>query len=169
MGSRRTIKLQINDTWKGPHSSLKTTCHLPKLHRKKREQSPIHAERLSPIRWRLEHCWWEALSWLSLPACKACLRICRLDLYESGGVFQTHLAALETPKSFWTPFQRYNIRSCLILKGSVQARLLDSSPQWEEIYRDHMSVVFIKTRKSGGPAGEPSALSWMPGPRRYFV
>jgi hypothetical protein len=59
----------------------------------------------------------------------------RVDLYESGGVFQDFLAAIGTREGLWDLLRKYKIHSYLVYQGSMQAALLRTSPQWRELQR----------------------------------
>jgi hypothetical protein len=70
----------------------------------------------------------------------------RLNLYEHGTVFRDYLAALWTAKGFWSLLRKYDIHSCLVPQGAMQAALLSASPQWKEVYQDRLSVIFVRNR-----------------------
>lgn len=72
----------------------------------------------------------------------------RLDLFEGSGVFQDYLTVLWARRGTQAMLRKYNIRSCLTTRGSALATLLAASPQWEEIYHDQMSVIFIRRKNT---------------------
>ena len=81
----------------------------------------------------------------------------RLDLYESGGVFQDYLTVLWTQPEAMAVLRKYNIRSCLILRGSTLGTLLAASPDWKQVYHDNLSVLFV--RNSANPLSQRAAAS----------
>jgi hypothetical protein len=38
----------------------------------------------------------------------------------------------------------YNIQSCLIARDEALATLLANSPQWQKVYGDELSVLFVR-------------------------
>ncbi|HET9177514.1 MAG TPA: hypothetical protein VFQ24_04065 [Terriglobia bacterium] len=70
----------------------------------------------------------------------------RLNLYERDTVFSDYLNALSTENGLWTLLRKYDIDSCLVPQGTMQASLLSASPQWKEVYHDRLSVIFVKTQ-----------------------
>lgn len=71
----------------------------------------------------------------------------RLNLYEHGAVFGDYLAALWTENGLWTLLRKYDIDSCLVRQGTVQAALLSASPQWKQVYQDRLSLIFVRERE----------------------
>ena len=49
--------------------------------------------------------------------------------------------------------QAYNVLSCLIERDEPLATLLSASSQWQEVYADELSVLFVR-RQTGEPRGE---------------
>lgn len=70
----------------------------------------------------------------------------RLNLYEHGAVFRDYLAASWTEKGLWALLRKYDIDSCLVPQGTVQAALLSASPQWKQVYQDRLSLLFVRER-----------------------
>lgn len=73
----------------------------------------------------------------------------RGDVYERGGVFSDfmHIARIEPESS--ALLRTYGIRSCLIERDSPLATVLIASGNWQRVYSDSLSTLFV--RKDDAP------------------
>lgn len=80
----------------------------------------------------------------------------RADIYERTGVFVDYLniARLGFPAPFL--LRAYNVQSCLLDRQETLVTLLDASPEWQKIYGDQLSVVYVRRPR---PAGEKKVTS----------
>ncbi len=69
------------------------------------------------------------------------------DIYDYAGVIQDYIRIVDGgPHTFYL-LGKYNVRSCLISPDTRLASSLAASPGWREIYRDRMSVIYVKAGK----------------------
>lgn len=68
----------------------------------------------------------------------------RGDLYERGGVFADYMHITSLKPGSLTVLRNYGIQSCLIYKTEPLATLLSASPDWQPVYRDNLSILFVR-------------------------
>jgi hypothetical protein len=68
----------------------------------------------------------------------------RTDIYEAAGVFPDYLAIMELDRRAPFLLRKYDVRSCLILHDAPLTTLLAASKDWREVYRDELSVIFVR-------------------------
>jgi hypothetical protein len=68
----------------------------------------------------------------------------RADIYVRTGVFVDYLKIVRV--EFPAPFllNAYNVQSCLMGREETLVTLLDASPDWEKIYGDPISVLYVR-------------------------
>jgi len=71
----------------------------------------------------------------------------RAEVYERTGVFQDQAAFVNLQPGSLTLLEKYGIQSCLLLHDEPLAVVLQALPDWEKIYSDGTSVLFVR-RKS---------------------
>jgi hypothetical protein len=90
----------------------------------------------------------------------------RADIYMHTGVFvdYLHIARLGFP----TPFllNAYNVQSCLLDRTEILATLLDASPEWQKIYGDPVSVLYVRRPRPAESVRSRSDVSAGPLNRR---
>lgn len=67
----------------------------------------------------------------------------RYGIYQYIGVLSDYLSITHIAPDTLFLLRKYRVRSCLIRRGSPLATLLASSPNWKQIYHDHLSVLLI--------------------------
>jgi hypothetical protein len=77
----------------------------------------------------------------------------RGELYEAGGVFNDYLQLVELKPGALSVLRRYQIRSCLVDKNERIATVLAALPDWQKIYFDETSVLFV--RRDASPVTAP--------------
>lgn len=89
----------------------------------------------------------------------------RGDVYEGAGVFADYMDVIDIKPDALAVLQSYQINSCLILQDSPLATLLAASRNWRQVYRDKLSVIFVRgqneaatTTHTAGTAAEGKAL-----------
>ena len=70
----------------------------------------------------------------------------RGDIYEQAGVFAAYMNVTELKPHALAVLQSYRIHSCLMHQNSALATLLRSSSDWKEVYKDAISVIFIRRK-----------------------
>jgi hypothetical protein len=68
----------------------------------------------------------------------------RGELYERGGVLRDYLYISELKPGALSVLRKYRIQSCLIQYDEPLATLLAVSPEWERIYVDNVSAIFVR-------------------------
>ena len=68
----------------------------------------------------------------------------RADIYERTGVFADYLSIsrLDFPAPFL--LNAYNVQSCLLDRKDTLVTLLNASPEWEKIYGDPITVLYVR-------------------------
>lgn len=77
----------------------------------------------------------------------------RADVYEWSGFLDEYAkwATLESnPNEL---LDRYKVNFCLLTSDSPMVHVLALLPNWQKVYSDNISVVFLRRRASGGPSG----------------
>ena len=86
----------------------------------------------------------------------------RTDIYERTGVLADYLSIsrLDFPAPFL--LKAYNVQSCLLARKDTLVTLLNSSPEWQKIYSDPNTVLYVRRpsrAESVNPgSGEPGVL-----------
>jgi hypothetical protein len=74
----------------------------------------------------------------------------RGDIYERSGVFSDYLAISRLAPNALLLLRAYDVRSCLIERGEPLATLLAALPDWQEVYHDDLSAIFVRRGRSAG-------------------
>ena len=72
----------------------------------------------------------------------------RGDIYERTGVFADYRSIAWLAPNALPLLRAYNVQSCLIERGEALATLLAASSQWQKVYADELSVLFVR-RQTG--------------------
>jgi hypothetical protein len=84
----------------------------------------------------------------------------RGDLYERGGLLADYVHIADVKPEALILLRRYGIQSCLIQRDEALATVLSASPEWQRIYSDDRSALFVRTGLSNPshdtPATSPS-------------
>jgi hypothetical protein len=70
----------------------------------------------------------------------------RAELYEHAGVLGDYLKIAGLAPNALILLRAYNVQSCLIGRNEPLATLLTASSQWQKIYADDMSVLFVRSQ-----------------------
>jgi hypothetical protein len=70
----------------------------------------------------------------------------RTDIYERSGVLTDYASIAWVAQSALPLLRAYNVQSCLLEHGEALATLLAASSQWQKIYADHLSVLFVRSQ-----------------------
>jgi len=73
----------------------------------------------------------------------------RGDIYERTGVFADYLTISRLGIAAPSLLDAYGIQSCLIEYDEQLRTLLSNSPEWQRIYSDNVSVLFIRKQAGG--------------------
>lgn len=76
----------------------------------------------------------------------------RGDIYERTGVFTDYLAISRLAPNALLLLRAYDVQSCLIERDEPLGTLLAASPEWQEVYHDKLSAIFV--RGSGAAMSE---------------
>jgi hypothetical protein len=68
----------------------------------------------------------------------------RSDVYEEAGVLSAYMDVVNIKPDALAVLQSYQINSCLIPQNSPLATLLAANPNWRRIYKDKLSVIFVR-------------------------
>ena len=75
----------------------------------------------------------------------------RAEIYEAAGVLSDQIALLNLKPGSLAVLQKYNIQSCLLQPGEALATALSALPNWEMVYSDGNSVLFIRRQNDAAP------------------
>jgi hypothetical protein len=95
----------------------------------------------------------------------------RGEVYENGGVFSDYLHITLLKPGALTVLRRYGVQTCLLSRDEPLANVLVALPEWQRIYYDQNSELFV-LRSGGGTASTmlesatPATKSGVPGSRR---
>ena len=84
----------------------------------------------------------------------------RGDLYENTGVLADYLHITLLKQGAFVVLSHYGIKSCLLERTEPLANTLAMLPEWQEVYHDEISALFVR-RNGDGPAGISSVHSAM--------
>jgi hypothetical protein len=70
----------------------------------------------------------------------------RADIYERSGVLADYASIAWVEQSALPLLRAYNVQSCLLKQGEPLATLLAASSQWQKIYADGLSVLFVRSQ-----------------------
>lgn len=70
----------------------------------------------------------------------------RAEVYERTGVFQDQAAFVNLQPGSLSLLDKYNIQSCLLLHDEPLAVVLQALPDWEKIYSDGTSALFVRRK-----------------------
>ncbi|HUI41520.1 MAG TPA: hypothetical protein VL523_06095 [Terriglobia bacterium] len=77
----------------------------------------------------------------------------RGDIYERAGVMADYLRAAYVEPGALAVLRSYGIKSCLLLKDEPLSTLLAASPDWQQVYSDKLSGLFV--RRNPPPVAHP--------------
>jgi hypothetical protein len=69
----------------------------------------------------------------------------REEIYDYAGVLHDYFSIVDGGRRAFFFLRKYNVRSCLLSPDTKLISLLSASREWHEVYRDRMSVIFVKT------------------------
>lgn len=72
----------------------------------------------------------------------------RADPEERGGALDDYLHVADVEPGALRVLSNYRIQSCLIKPGSALATLLSSQPDWQRVYWDNNSIIFVRRNAS---------------------
>ena len=70
----------------------------------------------------------------------------RSDIYERTGVLADYASISGASPNALPLLRAYNVQSCLLKQGEALATLLAASSQWQKIYADGLSVMFVRSQ-----------------------
>jgi hypothetical protein len=76
----------------------------------------------------------------------------RADLYERGGTFAEYLQTADLRPAAFSVLRRYGIQSCFLERGEALATVLSASPEWQRVYSDDLSALFVLRKSAGIPS-----------------
>jgi hypothetical protein len=71
----------------------------------------------------------------------------RADIYERAGVLADYLAIARPSPQSLKVLSFYNVQSVLIDKDENMVAMLSASPEWQNVYQDKMSVLFVRNAR----------------------
>jgi hypothetical protein len=68
----------------------------------------------------------------------------RTEVYERAGVLEDQVALLNLTPGSLAVLDKYGIQSCLLLPGEGLATVLAASPEWQKVYSDDITILFVR-------------------------
>lgn len=68
----------------------------------------------------------------------------RGDIYERSGVFADYMSISRIERSALLLLRAYHVRSCFLERNEPLATLLAASADWQKVYADDLSVLFVR-------------------------
>ena len=75
----------------------------------------------------------------------------RSELYEHGGVLGDYMRLTLLQPGAFSVLQSYGIKSCLLNREEPLATALGAMPDWQKVYSDDLSVIFVRRSVSDLP------------------
>ena len=72
----------------------------------------------------------------------------RLDFYQYRGVLPDYFRITRLERDAPWLLHKYNLQACLITRTIPLVTFLEASPEWEKVYEDEVSVLFVR-RQTG--------------------
>jgi hypothetical protein len=69
----------------------------------------------------------------------------RADVFERGGVLRDYMHITLLKPGAFAVLRGYGVRSCLLEREQPLATVLAALPEWQRVYRDDRSVLFVRT------------------------
>jgi len=76
----------------------------------------------------------------------------RADVFERGGVLADYMQITLLKPGAFAALRGYGVRSCLLERKEPLATVLVSLPEWQRVYGDDQSVLFVRTDSVGRAA-----------------
>lgn len=85
----------------------------------------------------------------------------RADIYEYAGVLSDYLSIVRLEPRTLPLLRTYGIQSCLIQRKAPLGTLLATLPDWEQVYADDVSVLFVRKQAplAGRAAGSENGMA----------
>jgi hypothetical protein len=71
----------------------------------------------------------------------------RNDAYETSGVLSDYVKIMRLDPQTLTLLEKYRVQSCLIERSGSLCALLDARPEWQRVYQDDLSVLYVKNMR----------------------
>jgi hypothetical protein len=78
----------------------------------------------------------------------------RSELYERAGFLPDYFQVSNIQPGALSVLQKYGIQSCLLNRDEALATFLAALPDWQQVYQDHTSVLFVRRSGSSAPAAQ---------------
>ena len=66
------------------------------------------------------------------------------DVYEHGDVLSDYVRIINLDAETLSLLRKYGVKSCLLMRGSALPTFLGALPDWEQVYSDRISTVFVR-------------------------
>jgi hypothetical protein len=86
----------------------------------------------------------------------------RADIYEYSGVLPDYLSIVLIEPGALSLLRKYGVQACLVRRKDPISTLLAASPEWEQVYADEVSALFVRKANEEFPqilSANPSATS----------
>src|ERR1019366_7231928 len=70
----------------------------------------------------------------------------RVEIYEPAGVLSDQVALLNLEPGSLAILEKYRIQSCLLLPGEPLSTVLKALPDWQKVFEDSHSVLFVRRK-----------------------
>jgi hypothetical protein len=81
----------------------------------------------------------------------------RTEIYELGGVFPDYMHIIRLQPGALSVLRAYGIQSCLVERDEPLATLLAALPDWQKLYSDNVSALFVRRRSAESSDALPLA------------
>jgi hypothetical protein len=83
----------------------------------------------------------------------------RFDIYEYSGVMADYLSIIRMAPDTRFLLRKYQVQSCLIPRESPLAVMLGASPNWQEVFQDNLSEVFVRRAPARKSENSPKGIA----------
>jgi len=81
----------------------------------------------------------------------------RVDFYEYSGVFGDYLNITRLAPNTLFLLRKYKVQACLLERSAPLATFLAALPEWEQVFSDEVSVVYVYNRRHSGEGASEGA------------
>lgn len=78
----------------------------------------------------------------------------RADIYEYGGVLSDYMSITHLKPDTLPLLRKHGVEACLIQSEAPLGTLLAAMPDWEQVYRDELSVIYVHKKSHPSSVGD---------------
>jgi hypothetical protein len=84
----------------------------------------------------------------------------RSEIYEPAGILSDQVALLNLGPGSLALLEKYKIQSCLLWRNETLATVLAALPEWQRVYADDTSALFVRRQSAAAPDTRATAAAF---------